>query len=62
MWVASSAKRGSPAPSTSGSTHNHGSSMKDDLHGLTVGYGVLARQVDDIEDRLTTHLNERRDP
>lgn len=29
--------------------HNHGSSMKDDVHGLAIALGHLARRVDDIE-------------
>jgi hypothetical protein len=36
-------------------TNNHGSSMKDDLDGLTVGFHALARQVDDLDDRLGVH-------
>lgn len=33
--------------------HNHGSSMKDDLHGMAVGFGLTQRQVDDLEDVVT---------
>lgn len=34
-------------------THNHGSSMKDDLHGIAVSVGVQGRQLDDLENRFT---------
>lgn len=32
--------------------HNHGSSMKDDLHGLAVAVGQQQRQLDDLDTRL----------
>lgn len=41
-------------------TNNHGSSIKDDVDGIAVAVGALSRQVDDIDERLTTHLNERK--
>ena len=33
--------------------HNHGSSMKDDLHGMAVSFGLTQRQVDDLGDVVT---------
>lgn len=41
-------------------TNNHGSSLKDDVDGIAVAVGALSRQVDDIDERLTNHLKERR--
>lgn len=32
--------------------HNHGSSMKDDVHGMAVSLGELQRRVDRIEGRM----------
>lgn len=40
-------------------THNHGSSLKDDVYGLAIGQRLLARQVDDLDERFTAHLEER---
>lgn len=39
--------------------HNHGSSIKDDVHGIAISVGHLQRQVEDVDDRLTHHLNNR---
>lgn len=39
--------------------HNHGSSMKDDVHGIAVTVGNLARDVDDLKADLYTHLAEK---
>lgn len=36
-------------------THNHGSSIKDDVYGIAVAVGKLSRRIDAIE----THLKER---
>lgn len=33
---------------------NHGSSMKDDMHGIAVSVGMMQRQVDDLDQRLRT--------
>lgn len=43
-------------------TNNHGSSMKDDLDGLTTGFGLLARQVDGLQADFDDHIKERRTP
>lgn len=43
-------------------TNNHGSSMKDDVDGLAVAVGAMSRLVDDLDERLTSHLNDRSDP
>lgn len=47
--------------------HNHGSSMKDDLYGMAVGFGLTQRQVDDLESvvyqlraQLDRHLRTNR--
>ena len=54
-------------------THNHGSAMKDDLHGIAVSIGRMQRvqddtladvaqlrdQLGDIDVRVTDHLRER---
>lgn len=47
--------------------HNHGGSMKDDLYGMAVGFGLTQRQVDDLEEvvysirrQLDMHLEENR--
>jgi hypothetical protein len=37
-------------------THNHGSSMKDDLYGMAVAFGLTQRQVDDMEEILYDHV------
>lgn len=33
-------------------THNHGTSMKDDVHASAVAIGALSRQVDSLDERL----------
>lgn len=50
-------------------THNHGTSIKDDVHGIALTVGTLARTVDtiadDFEDFKTDfyrHLAERTPP
>lgn len=35
-------------------THNHGTSIKDDITGLAVGLGTLHREVDSIGTRVDT--------
>ena len=40
--------------------HNHGSSMKDDVHGLAVALGQLGRHVDDLDTAFQAHLNQPR--
>lgn len=32
--------------------HNHGSSMKDDVHGMAVSLGKLQRKTDELDARL----------
>lgn len=39
--------------------HNHGSSMKDDMHGVAVSVGKLQRRQDDLERRFDQHLNHK---
>lgn len=39
-------------------THNHGSSMKDDTHGLAVALGEVQRRMDDLETDFRTHLRD----
>lgn len=34
-------------------THNHGTSMKDDVHGVARTLGLIARRVDALEQRVT---------
>lgn len=36
--------------------HNHGSSMKDDVHGIAVSVGKLQRDVDDMRAEFDAHL------
>lgn len=42
--------------------YNGGGSIKDDVHGIAVAIGHLQRRVDHLEDTLTHHLNNRRQP
>jgi hypothetical protein len=39
--------------------HNHGGSMKDDLTAVAYTVGNLWRRIDDIDDRLTAHLDRK---
>lgn len=39
--------------------HNHGGSMKDDVSAIAHVVGNLWRQVEDIDNRLTEHLNRK---
>ena len=41
--------------------HNHGSSMKDDMHGVAVSVGKLQRRQDDLERRFERHLTTRKE-
>lgn len=45
-------------------THNHGSSMKDDLHGIAVALVETQRQVDDLTGHVTrlTELSVKNHP
>jgi len=38
-------------------THNHGTSMKDDMYGMAVAFGLTQRQVDDMEEILYDHVH-----
>lgn len=40
-------------------THNHGTSMKDDVYGIAVSVGELSRKVDDLSHDLYHHLAEK---
>lgn len=40
-------------------THNHGTSIKDDVYGTAVALGKLQREVDQIGSDLYNHLAER---
>lgn len=40
--------------------HNHGSSMKDDVHGLAVAFGHMQREVGALRHDFDTHVNERK--
>ena len=56
-------------------THNHGTAMKDDLHGIAVSVGMIQRTQDDtladvaqlhelvadVDRRVTDHLRERQE-
>lgn len=37
-------------------THNHGSSIKDDTHGMAVALGEVQRRVDELETDFRQHL------
>lgn len=39
--------------------HNHGSSMKDDLHGVAVAVGTLQREFTDFKRDFYHHLAEK---
>lgn len=39
-------------------THNHGTSVKDDVHGIAVAVGKLQRDFDDLTTRFDAHLRE----
>lgn len=39
--------------------HNHGSSMKDDVHGMARAIGKLQRQVDDLDADYQNHKRTR---
>ena len=41
-------------------THNHGSSIKDDVHGLAVGMGSLGRDLDQLRTDFDTHTRRPR--
>lgn len=38
--------------------HNHGGSIKDDVHGTAVAVGVLQRRVSDLEREYRAHVAE----
>lgn len=42
-------------------SHNHGSSMKDDVGGIAVAVGKLQRQVEDLETSFNDHLKHPRE-
>lgn len=43
-------------------THNHGSSIKDDVVGLAVSMGHLGRATDELRHDLDSHLTDERNP
>lgn len=42
--------------------HNHGSSVKDDVHGIAVSVGYLQREVGRLRRDFDSHINERKTP
>lgn len=40
-------------------THNHGTSMKDDVYGIAVSVGEISRKLDDVSHDLYHHLAEK---
>lgn len=40
-------------------THNHGSSIKDDVYGIAVAVGELSRRVDEIETNMIERHRQR---
>lgn len=40
-------------------TRNHGSSMKDDIHGIAVTVGLLSRDVEDLTKRFNEHIRDK---
>jgi len=41
---------------------NHGSSMKDDVHGMAIALGILQREHGKLRADFDTHINERKTP
>lgn len=41
-------------------THNHGSSIKDDVHGLAIAVGQQSREIDDLREAFFDQLDRRR--
>lgn len=42
--------------------HNHGSSVKDDVHGIAVSVGLLQREFGRLRSDFDRHINERNQP
>lgn len=42
--------------------HNHGSSVKDDVHGIAVSVGLLQREFGRLRSDFDQHINERKTP
>lgn len=42
--------------------HNHGSSVKDDVHGIAVSVGYLQREFNRLRSDFDNHVNERKKP
>lgn len=40
--------------------HNHGSSIKDDVHGIAIAIGTLQRDHDELRRQFVQHIKERK--